>query len=127
MFGFKKCKDGGPESKVWFYGWEFKKLFSIALLKFEPGSREAYHSHAFNCISLILGPGYLREEFKETPYARYHHRGDILITTRTDYHKVISHGRTWVLTLRGPWKDTWKESVGSDEYSLTHGRKHVAN
>lgn len=129
MFGFKKCKDGGPDSNVWFYGFEFKKLFSLALLKFENGSRDAYHSHAFNCISLILGPGYLKEEMfsNRVPVGDYYHRrGKVLITRREDFHKVTSFGTTWVLTLRGPWTDTWKEyTEHKGEYQLTHGRSEV--
>ena len=50
-----KAKDGGPESKVTGY-WliESKRWFSIALLRFDEGSREAFHTHAFNAISWVL-------------------------------------------------------------------------
>ena len=48
---FKASKDGGPDSTVWMYGIEVKWLFSILLLRFEDGSRDAYHSHAFDCVS----------------------------------------------------------------------------
>ena len=37
-------------------------IFSIALLKFEGISREAYHTHAFGAISWLL-KGMLVEEF----------------------------------------------------------------
>mgnify|MGYP001575993171 CR=1 FL=1 len=48
-------KDGGPESHVWgFWLIEAKSLFSIVLLRFENGTREAYHSHAFNSLSWVL-------------------------------------------------------------------------
>ena len=48
-------KDGGPESTVWgFWLIEIKKLFSVALLCFENGSREAFHTHAFNSVSWVL-------------------------------------------------------------------------
>lgn len=51
----KYGKDGGPESTVWGY-WliEWKPVFSVALLCFENGSREAYHSHAFDSVSWLL-------------------------------------------------------------------------
>ena len=39
-------------------------LFSIALLVFEDGSREAYHEHAFNCVSWVLS-GHLSENFMD--------------------------------------------------------------
>ena len=46
---FKYMKDGGPESTVWGYFLiEIKSLFTIVLLHFKNGSREAYHNHAFN-------------------------------------------------------------------------------
>lgn len=47
-----KRKDGGQQSTVTGY-WliEWKNVFSIVLLKFEKGTREAYHTHAFNAFS----------------------------------------------------------------------------
>jgi len=55
-------KDGGPESHVVGY-WlvEIRSMFSIALLRFGPGGRRAYHSHAFDSISWVLA-GHLREQ-----------------------------------------------------------------
>lgn len=42
-------------------------------------------------------------------------------------HKVMSQGDTFVLSLRGPWADTWKEFLpGLNRFiTLTHGRKIV--
>lgn len=121
---FYRGKDGGVESHVWGY-WliELKSLFSIALLRFEDGSRDAFHSHAFNSISWVLS-GSLDEEFRDG-------KGHPLVpsiwpvfTYRDTYHKVTSHGRTWVLTFRGPWARTWKESTPDGiETTLTHGRR----
>lgn len=54
-------KNGGPESRVWGYFLiEIKSLFSIVLLRFENGSRDAYHTHAFHCFSWLLR-GHLTE------------------------------------------------------------------
>lgn len=128
---FEKRKDGGKDSHVWGYFFELKKWFTVALLCFEPGTREAHHSHAFNCFSIILGPGYLEETlFPNTRHingcTRYHRRGKFLLTRRDDFHKVYSHGRTWVLTLRGPWSDRWKEWTDEEGVVyLTHGREKV--
>lgn len=125
---FQYGKDGGPESTVW--GWfliEFKSLFSIVLLCFEDGSREAYHNHAFNCYSWVL-KGKLEENILEdaskniyTPSLKPIH------TKRDTFHKVVSTGRTWVLTFRGPWSKTWKEFIPeTGEYkNLTYGRKEI--
>lgn len=57
-------KDGGAESTVWAH-WliEIKGLFSVALLRFEDGTRDAFHSHAFNCVSWVLR-GCLVEQHK---------------------------------------------------------------
>lgn len=128
---FYKGKDGGNESTVWGY-WlvEIKSLFSIVLLCFENGSREAFHNHAFNCFSWVLR-GELVEE---------HLDGEILgsarvntykpsifpfCTYRDTFHKVSSKGRTWVLSFRGPWSKTWKENIDGKEITLTHGRQVV--
>lgn len=122
---FKAVKDGGPLSKVWGYLLESKRIGSIGLLRFENGTREAYHDHAFNCVSLILGPGFLVEEFTDG-FIRIHRRGKVLVTRRSDYHKVTSFGRTWVFTIRGPWAKTWRE-IAEDgrERVLSWGRRVV--
>lgn len=109
---FHVGKDGGPESTVTGY-WlvELKSLFSIALLKFENGSRSAFHSHAFNCVSWVL-KGRLREECLFDPYTKgtvYQPSLRPIVTRRTTFHKVNSYGTTWVFTIRGPWSKTWYE------------------
>jgi hypothetical protein len=129
---FRVAKDGGPESNVTGY-WliEWKRWFSIALLRFEDGSRDAFHSHAFNSISWLLS-GCLKEY-------EIDHRGDEqcwrfyipdivpIITRRETFHKVRSYGRSWVLTFRGPWRDEWREyrPVEDRHVTLTHGRKEL--
>lgn len=122
-----KSKDGGPESTVWAY-WlcEFKPLFSIVLLKFEDGSRDAYHDHAFNCISWVL-KGKLKEEVispdaKENTYTP---SLKPISTLRDTFHKVTSSGTTWVLSFRGPWADVWHEYANGQEKTLTNGRNVV--
>ncbi len=123
---FKKAKDGGPESTVtgyWFI--EAKKLFSIVLLRFDDGSRDAYHSHAFDSLNWVI-KGVVEEipaygEIKvHTPSWRP------IVTKRETFHKVVSHGTTWVFSLRGPWSKTWKEWTPDNVVSiLTAGRKVV--
>lgn len=119
-------KDGGPESKVWgFWLVEIKSLFSVVLLKFERGSRPAYHEHAFDCFSWVL-KGYLFERFKNRIPPRWHfRRWKPFVTYRTDFHKVTSYGTTWVLSIRGPWADSWREydETTKETYTLTNGRK----
>lgn len=124
---FSYGKDGGPDSCVWGY-WliEIKSLFSVALLCFEDGSREEFHSHAFNSVSWVLS-GWLDEEFMD--YSRKNHWPGLkpVITKRDTFHRVRSVGRSWVLTFRGPWSKEWKEfSPAKEEYAtLTNGRKVV--
>ena len=102
-------KDGGPDSTVWgFWPIEAKGLFSVALLCFENGSREAFHSHAFNSVSWVLTGG-LTEMVLEGPELTYKPSFKPVWTPRSRFHKVASEGRSWVLTFRGPWKDTWQE------------------
>jgi hypothetical protein len=120
------AKDGGPDSCVWGY-WliEWKKWFSIALLCFEDGSREEHHSHAFNSISWVL-KGKLIENMLDGQ--RLEHRAGLgaVVTKRNTFHRVVSVGRTWVLTFRGPWNDIWHEyHPDKGVYNLTHGRKIV--
>lgn len=121
---FKKMKDGGPESTVTGY-WliEAKSLFSIALLRFDGKSREAFHNHAFNCISWVLS-GNLTETMLDGRVQKYSPSWKPFITTREDFHKVDSDAQTFVLTFRGPWAKTWNEFT--DKFTtLTSGRKII--
>lgn len=137
---FSWGKDGGEESTVWgFWLVEIKRWFSVAVLCFENGSREAYHEHAFNCVSWVLS-GSLKEETLEGPQSQYlgerKTRGVTrwlspswrpFITRRATFHKVTSEGRSWVLTFRGPWVDRWREYLPLEGRfaTLTHGRAEV--
>lgn len=123
------CKDGGKDSHVdGFFFIEIKWLFSIVLLKFNPGSREAFHSHAFNCLSWIL-KGFVIEYFLDKFRLTRFHWASIFpfFTWRDDFHKVYSPDTTWILSFRGPWKATWKEYLPAEdrEITLTHGRHEV--
>ncbi len=120
-----KGKDGGEESHVVGY-WliEIKSLFSIALLRFGHGTREAYHSHAFNCISWVLKGKLEERHFKGA--TEFHSRSLLpIITKKNTFHQVFSHGSTWVLTFRGPWCKTWQEHVNGRNITLTNGRQEL--
>lgn len=122
--------DGGKDSGVTAYFLiEWKILFSIGLLHFKKGTREAYHSHAFHALTWwlvgkvteerILNPtfnkGISQKDFKPSFIPKY--------TSRDNFHKVISHKDTYALTFRGSWNDTWKEFKDNIYITLTHGRK----
>lgn len=116
-------KDGGPESHVYMYGVECKSVASALLLCFDNGSREAFHSHAFNAISAVLGPGRLREYLATGGFSNLYTPGRIVATPRSCCHKVVSVGRTWVLSLRGPWAERWSEVLPDGRtVVLGHGR-----
>jgi hypothetical protein len=125
-------KDGGAESHVYAYGLECKALASVLVLRFEDGSRDAYHSHAFDAVSWVLS-GHLLEHVASPETGLHNYPPGVMPvrTLRNTFHRVISCGRTWVLSLRGPWVDTWVEAGptkddGRRTYStLTHGRRVV--
>jgi hypothetical protein len=124
-------KDGGPESKSWVWGIEIKGLFSILLLKFGKGSREAFHTHAFNAISWLLR-GKLFESFIDYAPPRTHTPSvKPIFTGRETWHMVSGVDEfNWALTFRGPWVDRWREylpkgKTGGEFVVLTHGRKEV--
>ena len=119
----EKAKDGGPDSPVEAYFlFEIKRVASIAILKFNTGSRENYHTHAFHALSWFLkGHMYEVKEGKLSLYKR-----SILpkITRRQDLHKVVALETSWCFTIRGPWINRWKERTPQGHYiNLTHGRK----
>lgn len=121
-----KCKDGGPESPVTAYVLiEIKSLFSVMLLHFG-GTREAFHSHAFNAVTLWL-KGWAWERTADGKL-KFYKAGMLKYTPRGCFHRVepVSEHDTWALTVRGPWNSTWQERKAGILTTLTNGRKIVA-
>lgn len=119
-------KDGGNKSRVWAH-WliELKSLFSVVALRFEDGTREAFHDHAFNCFSWVV-KGELNEEFLGGRKRVHRASWKPFRTYKRDFHKVSSKGRTWVLSFRGPWQKTWREvDEEGNLIVLTNGRREV--
>ncbi len=123
---FKKSHDGGKDSGVTGY-WliESKSLFSIVILRFSKGSREAFHSHAFNAYTWWL-KGEVEEQFKDDKQSiiwkpslkpKY--------TPRENFHKIIAKEVSWAFCIRGPWTNSWNEHKKGETYTLTHGRVKV--
>ena len=120
-----KVKDGGPNSPVDAYFLvEIKSLFSIALLKFNKGGREAYHSHALNALTWFL-KGNLCEE--KIDGDKYRYRRSILpkYTPKDNCHRVRAAEDSWCLTIRGPWSNHWYEYDEKKDITtwFTHGRR----
>lgn len=113
---FEKVKDGGPDSPVDAYVLiEIKSLFSIMLLKFNPGMREAFHSHAFNAFSIFLSGDTDEERLEENEWgffvvAKLFHGGMMKYTPRSLIHRFNTYKPAWVLTFRGPWRKQWTEA-----------------
>jgi hypothetical protein len=124
---FINGSDGGKDSGVTgFWLFEIKSLFSIALLHFNKGTRENYHSHAFNAYSWFLSGKVEEQHLNKEPmiwepsiYPKY--------TPRSTFHRVNALENTYVLTFRGPWSETWLEyDPNNKEYiELSNGRKIV--
>lgn len=132
---FTKMKDGGPESPVTAYVLiEYKPLFSIMFLKFRKGTREEYHTHAFNALTLfIVGKmfeerlhlGINNDYFKIVK--RYKKSIFPKITTKDNLHRITAKKDSWCFTIRGPWVNTWYEynELTNTKTYLTHGRKII--
>ena len=123
----KIMKDGGPLSRVTgCFLVEIKCLFSIVVLRFDDGARDAYHTHAFNAVSWVL-KGKLVEDVLDGDDYEYPASFMPIWTPRHRFHKVISRGTTWAISFRGPWTKTWKEYLPDQQQfvTLTHGRKVV--
>jgi hypothetical protein len=129
---FQRASDGGKDSGVTgFFFVEIKSLFSVVLLRFNPGTREAFHSHAFNALTWWLKgrvlehrrvdsescTGFATREFRPSLKPKY--------TPRENCHQVESIGVSYALSFRGPWSDTWREFKDGKYVTLTHGRKVV--
>lgn len=123
---FTKAKDGGPESPVdAYFLFEIKSLLTVAILKFNKGSREAFHTHAFHALTWFI-KGDLVEEDINGEFHIYE-RGILpKVTRRSKNHRVIALADSWCFTIRGPWSKTWTEDTDEKTTVLTHGRKVVS-
>jgi hypothetical protein len=114
--------DGGIKSPVTAYFLiEVKSLFSVALLRFEEGGREAFHTHAFNAATWFLFGSLCEERFQG---GRTKYRRGIMpkITLRGNNHRVKANKTSWCLTVRGPWCDTWTEDHAGITTTFRSGR-----
>ena len=121
---FSWGKDGGPESHVdGFFIIEIKSLFSIVVLKFNEGTRENFHSHAFNAYTLWLS-GEVSEEYPDGK-GRPWFPGNRKFTPRRLMHRVRALTTSYALSFRGPWTSTWEEyNETTNQFTvLTHGRR----
>ena len=124
---FQKSKDGGPKSPVdAYFLCEFKGLFSVALLKFNKGKREQYHTHAFNALTWFIKGGLVEQKFEG---GLYNYERSLLpkFTPRENNHRLINYKDSWCITLRGPWKKHWTETDESCKVhtTFTHSRQIV--
>lgn len=104
-----KRKDGGPKSPVdGYFLFEFKNWFSVALLKFNKGGREQFHTHAFNAWTWFLSGDLVEEDVDGSTYK---YRWSLLPkkTPREKCHRVKANRDSWCLTFRGPWQKNWSE------------------
>lgn len=119
--------DGGDKSGVsGFWLFEFKQWFSIVLLRFNKGTRENYHSHAFNAYTWWLW-GRVEEQHLDAEPMQWTPSLWPKYTPRSTFHRVNALENTYALCVRGPWSDTWQEyDPHTDEIiELTNGRKEV--
>ena len=124
---FTKAKDGGPKSPVdGYFLIEVKNIGSIALLKFNKGCREEYHTHAFNAFTWFLNGDLVEQNVDGTTYT---YKKSLIpkLTLKSKNHRVFANKDSWCFTIRGPWEKTWTET--SEDLSkvtiLTSGRNIV--
>ena len=102
-------KDGGPDSPVdGFFLIEIKSMFSIVLLRFNEGGREAFHTHAFNALTWFIA-GDLEEEDYDGHFHFYSRSLFPKYTPRSKNHRVWANRTSWAISIRGPWTKSWTE------------------
>jgi hypothetical protein len=123
----RKRKDGGSSSPVDAYFLiEIKSLFSIALLKFNKGGREAFHTHAFDAYTWFL-KGELLEECVTGATHTYTRSIKPKVTLKEKNHRVLAMKDSYCLTIRGPWAEVWTEYMEKEDTTtiFSWGRKIV--
>lgn len=129
---FFSRKDGGQKSTVTgFWIIEWKSVFSIVILCFHKGSREAFHSHAFNAFTIWF-KGCVIETTLEGDNVKLQRQFvwepiRFKFTPRGLVHKVFGIAeKSYCISFRGPWAKTWKEVLpGGEIVTLAHGRVEV--
>lgn len=124
---FSSGTDGGDKSGVTgFWLFEIKWLFSIALLRFAKGTRENYHSHAFNALTWFIS-GKVEEQHLNKEPMYWTPSLKPKYTPRSTFHRVNALEDTWAFTIRGPWSKTWYEYDPHDEkyIELKSGREII--
>ena len=127
MLCFSKVKDGGPNSPVdGYFLFEIKNLCSIALLKFNKGCREEFHTHAFDALTWFLWGDIEEEDVSGSTY-KYTRSFFPKITKKSKNHRVKASADSWCFTIRGPWDKTWTEYNKDTDITttFTHGRKVI--
>lgn len=118
---FKTSHDGGSNSGVTgFWLIEWKPVFSIVVLKFNKGTREAYHSHAFSALTWWLKGKVIehhidgnKNHWAPSFFPKY--------TPKKCFHKVEALEDTYALSIRGPWDKTWQEYSQNEHQLVTLG------
>ena len=125
---FSKAKDGGKESPVDAYFLiEMKGLFSVALLKFNKGGREAYHTHAFDAFTWFLKGDLIEQDVNGDEYV-YKRSFIPKLTKKAKNHRVMANKDSWCFTIRGKWQKEWTEYNEKTNTTtvLSGGRKVVS-
>lgn len=123
---FHRSYDGGPDSGVTGY-WliEWKRLFSICLLKFNPNHRENFHSHAFNALTWWI-KGEATEELLDGSLLSWKPSIMPKFTPKHNIHKIHVTDTVYALSIRGPWDRTWIEvTPEGNTITLSKGRKRI--
>ena len=123
----RKRKDGGPSSPVDAYFLiEIKALFTIAILRFNKGRRESFHTHAFDACTWFL-KGELLEECVTGTTHMYTRSIKPKVTLKEKNHRVLAMKDSWCLTIRGPWVEVWTEYEEKENITtiFSWGRKIV--
>lgn len=127
MFFCKKRKDGGKTSPVDAYFLiEWKNFISIAILKFNKGGREEFHTHAFNAVTWFVKGDLVEEDVSGDTY-KYTRSLIPKVTPKDKNHRVKALTDSYCFTIRGKWSDKWLEYEDDTRQvtEFTHGRKIV--
>lgn len=118
---FSKTKDGGKDSTVdAYFLFEIKGFISVALLRFNKGSRNNFHSHAFNALTWFIR-GDMREVLLCGQEKKYKRSLLPKITKKECMHKVVAEEVSWCFTVRGKWEDKWQEVDPKTGATITLG------
>lgn len=126
MFKHRKIETGSGPVDRWTL-FEFKRLFSVYVHRWNVDYQDRYHTHAFDAWSWMVRGSYKERLYVDDNTYMEHDvtPGFRFIPWFTNHSIANCRPNTWTVTFAGPWRKTWTETKHGIITVFGWGRKRV--